>query len=164
MRRKILTHVTAFTCVPSLLVVQPPRAGGFVLLVIKAPPSTLPARSLSHLTYASGVWDQRSEWKITAGRIGGSRVTHPSRGALHRVPRCSPGTLRSAGLQGTPCEAAGGSSHLLGGVLPLLVTSLASFPHLHCWRRQVQSPPLGESLLPGENKAPSPKEGDLCWF
>lgn len=71
MRREILTHVTAFTCVPSLLVVQLPRAGGFILLVIKAPPSTLPARMLSHLTYVSGVWDQRSEWKITAGQIDG---------------------------------------------------------------------------------------------
>lgn len=124
MRRKILTHVTAFTCVPSLLVVQPPRAGGFVLLVIKAPPSTLPARSLSHLTYVSGVWDQRSEWKITAGRIGGCSYIRQQR-HTSQPRRPAP---RAEVLPGHPavCWAPGHTVRGCRGLVPFIGWCLPS--------------------------------------
>lgn len=168
-RREILTHITAFTCVPSLLVVQLPRAGGFILLVIKAPPSTLPARMLSHLTYVSGVWDQRSEWKITAGQIDGCGYVR-QQGHTSQPRRPAP---RAEVRPGHPavCWAPGRTVRGCRGLVPFIGWCLPSSGDLSgllspsdCWRRQVQSPPPGESLLPGETKAPSPKEGDLCWF
>lgn len=169
MRREILTHITAFTCVPSLLVVQLPRAGGFILLVIKAPPSTLPARMLSHLTYVSGVWDQRSEWKITAGQIDGCGYVR-QQGHTSQPRRPAP---RAEVRPGHPavCWAPGRTVRGCRGLVPFIGWCLPSSGDLSgllspsdCWRRQVQSPPPGESLLPGETKAPSPKVVDLCWF